>query len=69
MVAAAVLGLSLVLASWAAALIVAAGLSVLTGVAALMGKREFEEAGPPLPTEAVQSTKEDVEDFKRGPHT
>jgi len=36
------------------------------GVVALLGKREFVRAGPPLPIEAVQSTKEDVDEFKRG---
>ena len=33
-----------------------------------MGKMEFGRAGPPLPTEAVQSTKEDVDELKRGLH-
>jgi Putative Actinobacterial Holin-X, holin superfamily III len=69
LVAAAVIGLSFVLAAWAAALVVAAALFVLAGTAALMGKREFGRAGPPVPTEAVQSTKEDVDEFKRGLHT
>jgi uncharacterized membrane protein YqjE len=68
LVAAAVIGLSLVLPPWAAALLVAAALFVLAGTVALAGKREFGKAGPPLPTEAVQSTKEDVDEVKRGLH-
>jgi hypothetical protein len=64
--AAAVIGLSIVLASWAAALIVAGSLFLLAGAAALIAKNEIEKAGPPLPTEAVQGTKEDVDEFKRG---
>ena len=69
LVAAAVIGLSIVVAPWVAALIVAGALFVLAGAAALMGKIEFGKAGPPLPTEAVQSAKEDVDELKRGLHT
>ena len=69
LVAAAVIGLSIVVAPWAAALIVAGALLVLAGIAALVGKQEFGRVGPPLPTEAVQSTKEDVDELKRGLHT
>ena len=69
LIAAAVIGLSIVVAPWAAALIVAGALFVLAGTAALVGKKEFGRAGPPLPTEAVQSTKEDVDELKRGLHT
>jgi Putative Actinobacterial Holin-X, holin superfamily III len=68
LVAAAVIGLSIAVASWAAALIVAGALFVLAGVTALMGKEKLGRAGPPLPTEAVQSTKEDVDELKRGLH-
>ena len=60
------ISLSIVVAPWAAALIVAGALFGLAGTAALVGKKEFRRAGPPLPTEAVQSTKEDVDELKRG---
>jgi Putative Actinobacterial Holin-X, holin superfamily III len=66
LIAAAVVGLSLVVALWAATLIVAAVLFAVAGVVALAGKKEFGRVGPPLPTEAVQSTREDVDEFKRG---
>lgn len=69
LIAAAVAGLSVVLAVWAAALIIAGILLVAAGLAALVGKRELAEATPPLPTEAVQSTKEDVDEIKRGLHS
>ena len=69
LIAAAVVGLSMVVALWAATLIVAAALFALAAVAALVGKKEFGQAGPPLPTEAVQSTKQDVDEFKRGLRT
>ena len=57
LVAAAVIALSLVVAPWAAALIIAGALFAMAGIVALLGKRELGMAGPPLPTEAVQSTK------------
>jgi Flp pilus assembly protein TadB len=69
LVAAAVIGLSIVAALWAAALIVAGALFLLAGTVALLGKKEFARVGPPLPTEAVQSTKDDVDELKRGLHT
>ena len=69
LIAAAVVGLSMVVALWAATLIIAAFLFAVAGVAALAGKKEFGKAGPPLPTEAVQSTRQDVDDFKRGLQT
>ena len=62
------IGLSIVVTPWAAALIVAGALFVLAGASALMGKMEFGRVGPALPTEAVQSTKEDVDELKRGLH-
>jgi Putative Actinobacterial Holin-X, holin superfamily III len=69
LIAAAVVGLSMVVALWAATLIVAASLFAAAGVAALAGKKELERAGPPLPTEAVQSTRQEVDDLKRGLRT
>jgi Putative Actinobacterial Holin-X, holin superfamily III len=66
LIAAAVVGLSLVVALWVATLIVAVALFTVAGFAALMGKRELGRAGPPLPIEAVQSTRQDVDELKRG---
>ena len=66
LVAAAVIGLSLVMPLWAATLIVATILFAVAGLAALVGKKELGRAGPPLPTEAVQSTRQDVDELKRG---
>ena len=57
--AAAVFALALVLPNWAAALIVGAGLG-------LLGKKNVTEAAPPVPREAMQSVKEDIEIVKDG---
>lgn len=59
--AAAILGLSKAVAAWAAALIVAAVLGVLAGILALQGKNKVEQATPPIPEQAAESVKEDVE--------
>ena len=60
----AVLALSLVVAPWLAALIVAVVVFVVAGIAALVGKKKVTEAAPPVPTRAVESVKEDVQEIK-----
>ncbi|WP_329134354.1 phage holin family protein [Streptomyces sp. NBC_01476] len=52
------------LAVWAASLIVAGGLLLLAGILALLGKHEVKQAVPPIPGEAVDSVKQDVESLK-----
>ncbi len=59
--AAAVLGLAKGVAAWAAALIVAAVLGALAGILALLGKTKVEQATPPVPEQATESVKEDVQ--------
>jgi hypothetical protein len=58
--AAAILALAIVLDAWLAALIVAAVYGAVAGVLALTGKQKVEEATPPVPEEAIESTKTDV---------
>jgi hypothetical protein len=65
LVATAILALAIVLDAWLAALIVAAGLGAAAGVLALMGKRKVDEGTPPIPEEAVESTKTDVDYTKQ----
>ena len=65
LVAAAILGLAVVVPGWAAALIVAGALFVIGAVAALVGKKEITEAVPPVPQEAMQSVKLDLAALKR----
>jgi hypothetical protein len=52
LVTAAILALSLALASWLAALI--------AGIAALAGRRQVQQATPPMPEQTVETVKEDV---------
>ncbi|GAB6898263.1 phage holin family protein [Kineosporia succinea] len=68
LVAAAVIGLAEAVPAWASALIVGAVLLALAGIMALVGKKQVGQATPPVPTEAVESTKHDVEAVKESAH-
>jgi nitrate/nitrite transporter NarK len=46
---------------WAAALIVTVLWAACAAVLALRGRRELQEAGPPLPEQTIETVKEDVE--------
>ena len=56
-----VLVLATVLKAWLAAFIVAAGYALLAGILALIGRARVKEATPPIPEQAGESVKEDVE--------
>ncbi len=66
LVAAAILALAGPLSPWLAAVIVAAALFVIAGIAALIGKREVTQATPPVPEEAISGVKQDVQALKPG---
>jgi uncharacterized membrane protein YqjE len=53
--------LATAMATWVAALIVAVVYFAIAGVAALMGKGRVKQAGPPVPQQAIDTTKTDVE--------
>ena len=59
--AAAILALAIVLDAWLAALIVGVVYGAIAGVLALTGKQKVEEATPPVPEQAIESTKADVQ--------
>jgi uncharacterized membrane protein YqjE len=62
--AAVILLLATAMDAWVAAAIVAAGLFALAGLLALVGKKQVEQATPPVPEEAMDSTRRDVETVK-----
>ncbi|MEA2233008.1 MAG: hypothetical protein QOD83_2824 [Solirubrobacteraceae bacterium] len=68
LVAALILALATVLDAWLAALLVAVGLLALAGMLALTGKGKLEQATPPVPEQAIESTKHDVETIKEHVH-
>ena len=63
-IAAAVMGLATVIEPWLAAVIVGVVMLAAAGIASLMGKKQVEQAVPPAPEQAIQSTKRDVDEVK-----
>jgi uncharacterized membrane protein YqjE len=55
-----ILALATFLPGWVAALIVTLIYGAIAGVLALRGKAQVKEATPPVPEQAVETTKEDV---------
>jgi uncharacterized membrane protein YqjE len=62
--ACAILALATALDGWLAALIVAVVYGAIAGGLALTGKKKVEQGTPPLPEQAIESTKEDVQSTK-----
>jgi hypothetical protein len=56
-----ILALATAVTGWLAALIIAALYAGVAGVLALAGKSKVQQAGPPLPEQATESIKEDVQ--------
>src|SRR5690242_7083918 len=59
--AAAILALATAVAAWLAALIVVVVLAAVAGVLAVQGKSKVAQAIPPVPEQATESVKEDVQ--------
>ena len=59
--AAAILALTHAVTGWLAALIIAGVLGLIAGVLALTGKNKVQQAVPPVPEQATESVKEDVQ--------
>jgi Flp pilus assembly protein TadB len=62
--AAAIAALSMVLPIWAAALIVAGVLFIVAAVLAFIARRRFRRGMPPVPVQALHSTRQDVTEIK-----
>lgn len=63
--AAVILVLSLAMAGWLAALIVAVVYGAIAGGLALSGKRNVQRGVPPVPEQALETVKEDVDVAKQ----
>ncbi len=61
LVAAAILALATAVTAWLSALIIAVVLAAIAGVLALQGKTKVQQATPPVPEQATESVKEDVQ--------
>jgi hypothetical protein len=64
LIAALVMLLATAVTAWLAALIVAVALFALGGVLALTGKKQVERATPPVPEQAIEGARQDVETVK-----
>ncbi|OQO89400.1 phage holin family protein [Saccharomonospora piscinae] len=64
LITAAVLALALVLPAWAAALVVGGALMLLAGLLALVGRQQIRKGAPPMPREAVESVRRDIDTVK-----
>jgi hypothetical protein len=64
LIAAGILGLATVLAPWLSALIVGVVLLIVAGTLALLGRNKLKAAVPPLPTDSIESVKEDIRTIK-----
>jgi hypothetical protein len=64
LIACAIIAVAGVVAAWLAALIVGASMLAVAAAAALLGKGRLQKAAPPLPRDAVDSMKTDVEEIK-----
>jgi uncharacterized membrane protein YqjE len=56
-----IVALDLAMPLWLAALIVTVVYAAIAGVLALQGRSKVQEAGPPVPEQATESVKEDVQ--------
>jgi membrane protein implicated in regulation of membrane protease activity len=61
---AAILALATAVDGWLAALIVAAVYFAVAGVLALVGKNKVADGSPPVPEQAIETTKQDIDTIK-----
>jgi uncharacterized membrane protein YqjE len=59
-----IFALATAMAAWLAALVVTVVFVVIAGVLALTGKKRIQQAGPPVPEEAIESVKQTIETVK-----
>jgi uncharacterized membrane protein YqjE len=65
LVAAAIIGLGTLLEPWIAAVIVGVVLLLIAGIVALAGRKQVRQATPPVPEQALESAKRDVDEVKK----
>jgi uncharacterized membrane protein YqjE len=66
LVAAAVLGLDLAWPTWLSAIVIGAILLIIAAIVGATGRNQMRQGTPPMPREAMESTKEDIEALKGG---
>src|SRR3954451_8854004 len=66
LIATAVMALALAVPAWLAGLIVAVVLFALAGILALVGKKDVQQAAPPVPTQAIAGVQANIQTVKSG---
>jgi uncharacterized membrane protein YqjE len=64
LLAAAIIGLGTLIEPWLAAVIVGVVLLAVAGILALTGKKQVDRGTPPLPEQAIESAKRDLDEIK-----
>jgi uncharacterized membrane protein YqjE len=64
LVAAAIIGIGTLIEPWIAAVIVGVVLLAVAGILALTGRKQVERGKPPLPQQAIESAKRDMDEVK-----
>ncbi len=64
LIAAAIIGIGTLLEPWIAAVIVGVVLLAVAGILALTGRKQVERGTPPLPEQAIESAKLDLDEVK-----
>ena len=64
LIAAAIIGIGTLMEPWIAAVIVGVVLLAVAGVLALTGRKQVERGTPPVPEQAIESAKRDVDEVK-----
>ena len=68
LIACAIIAISRALAPWLSALIVGVVLLIVAAIVAMMGRAKMRQATPPVPAEAVESVKADIDEIKERAH-
>lgn len=68
LLACAIAAISVALPIWAATLIVGGALLVVAGATALVGKASLQSSTPPIPTQAISNTQDDIREIKQRAH-
>lgn len=68
LIGAAVAGLSHAVEVWLAALVIGVAVLALAGVTALIGRSQLRKAAPPVPSQAAESVKADIQEIRERAH-
>jgi len=68
LIACVIIAISHSLQAWLSALIIGVALLVVAAIATAIGRKKMRQGSPPMPTEAVESVKTDVQEIRERAH-